>query len=174
MRRDCPARKRHPQTRSAHRRSSARTIAHDDGADLQKFETDGGGLRPAQFGAVQSDAPDSFQEHVGRGGKQQSQLVGPPTVAARPVGKEPELLFLDPVFHLAAGAVNVVVDGLGVAWEGRDHKARIAPLVAVLGLGDDPPRKMIRTCGQACRSRVTSSLRIAGACRAASRLLGRR
>ena len=113
-------------------------VAHDHGADLQELEPDSGRLRFAQLGPVQADAPDGFDEHVGRGGKQEPQLIGPPAVAAGAIGKEPELLLLDSVLHLAARAEDLVVEGLRFAWEAGHHKARVAPPVAMLGFGDHP------------------------------------
>jgi len=47
-------------------------------------------------------------------------------------------VFLDPVFHFAARAVDLVVKGLRVAFEVGDDEARVAALPGVLGLGDDP------------------------------------
>ena len=119
-------------------------------------------------------------------------------MATGPVGKEPKLLLLDPVLHLATGTVDVVIDRLRFALEAGHHKARVAPLVTVLGFSDDPPRpipgrrRVVQPAKEsllvlalrvvrggllqkfAGQDRVTSSLRIAGACRAASMLLGRR
>jgi hypothetical protein len=61
-------------------------------------------------------------------GEQHPELAGPPAVAARAVGEEPELLFLDAVFHLAARAAELVAELLRVAFEAGDHKARVASL----------------------------------------------
>ena len=41
------------------------------------------------------------EQGVGEAGEQQAELVGPPSVARGAVGEELELLFLDPVLHLA-------------------------------------------------------------------------
>ena len=57
--------------------------------------------------------------------------MGEQTMATRAIGKEPELLLFDPVFHLPARTVDVVVNGLLVACEAGDHKARIGALRAV-------------------------------------------
>src|SRR4029079_5900105 len=52
-----------------------------------------------------------------------------------------ELALLDPVLHLAAGAVDLLVKILGlalVAPQRGDHEARIGFPLRPLGLGDDP------------------------------------
>ena len=57
----------------------------------------------------QSDPPDVRHQHVGRRRQQHPELVGHERVATRPVGEQLELLLLDPVLHLPAGTVPVLV-----------------------------------------------------------------
>jgi hypothetical protein len=60
----------------------------------------------------------------------------------RPVGEEIELLFLDPVLDIAAGAVDVFVERAGVDRAGGqrgDHEAGVRAVGQMLGFGDDPP-----------------------------------
>ncbi len=94
-------------------------VSQDHGADLEQFEPDRGGLGPLQLCALQTESPDGFEQHVRQTGEQQPELIGPPSVAAGSVGKEAELLLLDTVLHVAAGAVQLVVEGLAVALEVR-------------------------------------------------------
>jgi hypothetical protein len=113
-------------------------VAQNHRADLEQLEPDGLHLGPRQFGAGESESADGFHQPIGAGGKQKPELVGPPVVATGAVGEQPELLFLDPVFHFAARAVDLVVEGLCVAGKVGDDEARVAALGGVLGLGDDP------------------------------------
>jgi hypothetical protein len=87
--------------------------------------------------------PDGFQQHVGGGAQEHAELIGPPRAGAGAIGKEAELLFLDPIlpapsgaalraacgrlsrsarFHLAARAVECVVKVLRVACEVGHHR----------------------------------------------------
>ena len=81
-----------------------RTIAQNHRANLEQFEPDGGDLCPGQFGPFQPQAPDGFHQHIGGGAPEQPELIGPPLGAAGPIGKEPELLFLDAVLPAPSGA----------------------------------------------------------------------
>src|SRR5690606_3652995 len=86
---------------------------------------DGARLRPGQFATIETDAPERFHEHIRATAEQQTELVGPPALAACAIGKEPELLFLDPVFHLSTRTVDFVVKLLRIALQARDDKARV-------------------------------------------------
>jgi len=57
-------------------------------------------------------------------------------VGAGAIGIQIELLLLDAVFHIAAGAVELVVEALRVAGETGDHEPRVAPDAIVLGLDE--------------------------------------
>src|SRR5207247_1385260 len=66
-------------------------------------------LCPRQRGAREPHPAHRLHQHVGHRGKPQPQLVGPHGGGARPIRKQPELLLLDPVFHLPARAVEILV-----------------------------------------------------------------
>ena len=66
----------------------------------------GPGLRPCQFRPGQTERAQSFQQPIPKTRKQQTKLVGPLAVTTRPVGKQPQLLFLDPVFHLTPRTID--------------------------------------------------------------------
>ena len=90
----------------------------------------------------QADAAQRFEQHVGEGGEPQPELVGAHGRRRRAIGEQVELLLLDPVLDLAAGAVDLLVEGLAVDLGGgeRGHdEARVRALGQVLGLGYDPP-----------------------------------
>ena len=72
-------------------------VAQDDGADFEDLEPDGGGLGAGQFGADQPDAANGLDEHVSGAGKQESELVCPPSRSAGSVSEESELLLFDPI-----------------------------------------------------------------------------
>ena len=52
------------------------------------------------------------------------------------ISEQPQLLLLDPVLHLASGAVDLVIELLGIAVEIGDDKSWITPLCGDLELGD--------------------------------------
>lgn len=97
-----------------------------------------GALGAGVFGSLQAEAADCGQQDIGQAGEQQAEPVGPPAVARGAVGEQLELLLLDAVLHLAAGAVEAVVEGLAVALQIGHHEARIGVLGAALEAGDDP------------------------------------
>ena len=105
--------------------------------DLEELESNGGDLSTLQFGAGESDTSQVFDEHVGGGGQQQPELIGQELVTTGAVGKEPELLFLDAILHLAARGVPSVVDSLRPILEIGHHEARVGPLPKMFGFDDD-------------------------------------
>ena len=118
---------------------AANRAAHQR-ADLQELEADGATGGVCKDGAGESDAPQRADEHVGHRGKPQTQLVGPHGRCRGAVSVEVELAFFDAVFHVAAGAVNVLVEssraGL-TALERGDDEARVGFALRPLRLGDD-------------------------------------
>ena len=98
---------------------------------------DSGARRLGEPGVFQGNTPDVVEEDVGERAEQQAELVGPPSVTAGAVGVEVELLLLDPVLHVAACTVDVVVKFLRIAFEGRDNVTRIASKTAVFGFHDN-------------------------------------
>ena len=80
------------------------------GADLEQLETDGRGNGVGQGGIFQGDAADAVDEDIGEGGEDQAHLVGLVGVRAHAVGEQIELAVLDTVFHVAARAIDVLVE----------------------------------------------------------------
>src|SRR5204863_4185560 len=117
-------------------------------ADLEELETDRAAGRFGELGLLQSNASQRADQRIGHRGEPQTQLVGPHRRCRGAVGKQVELTFLDAVFHIAAGAVDLLVEPLrrllgaqrgdDKAWIGRatgpfrlgDHAALAAPAVA--------------------------------------------
>ena len=65
-------------------------------------------------GVGKADAPQRANQHIGEGGKPQAQLVGAHGASRGTVGIEVQLALLDPVLHLAAGAIKIFVQAAGV------------------------------------------------------------
>ena len=67
----------------------------------------------------EADAPQRAEENIGERGEPEPQLVGAHGGGRGAVGEQVALAFLDPVLHLAAGAVDLLVEkaavGLGLA-----------------------------------------------------------
>jgi len=83
---------------------------------------------PAPARSHQANTPDRLHQHIGQAGEQQSELVGPPVMGAGAIGKQPQLLLLDAVIHLASGAVESFVELLSIALEVGEDEAGVAPL----------------------------------------------
>jgi hypothetical protein len=91
---------------------------------------------------LEADPPQRAQQYVSKRGEPQAQLIGPHGGARRAVGIKIELTFLDTVFHLAAGAVELLVEIFGfafAAFERGDDIARICLVAGELRLGNDAP-----------------------------------
>ena len=82
-------------------------IAHER-ADLEQLETKGcGELVLANCVCLRPMRRKALQENVGEGGKPQPQLIGAHGRRRGAVGKQVGLAFLDPVLHVATGAVDL-------------------------------------------------------------------
>ena len=92
-----------------------------------------------------------MQQHIGERGKIKTQLIGTHQRRAGTVGKQTQLLFLDSVFRIAPGTVQLLVEVLDAARHGArqigHHKARIVALGQHLGFGDHLPGTGPRTAG---------------------------
>ena len=102
-------------------------------ADLEQLETDGAAGGLGERGIVQADAAQGAQQHIGHRVEPQAQLVGAHRGGRGAVRIEIELALLDPVLHLAAGAVDLLVEMLGlalVAPQRGDDEARIGLALA--------------------------------------------
>ena len=63
---------------------------------------------------AQADPAQRAEQHIGHRGEPQAQLVGAHGGRRGAVGEQVELAFLDAVLHLAAGAVDPLVEAAGV------------------------------------------------------------
>ena len=88
--------------------------AADLGADLQELQTDGTAGGGGELGEPEPDPPERLEQDVGEGREPQPELVGAHGGGGGATGEQVELLLLDPVLDLAAGAVDVLVEGAGV------------------------------------------------------------
>ena len=68
-----------------------------------------------ELGVGEADAPERAEQNVGERGEPEPQLVGAHGRRRGAVGEQVALAFLDPVLHLAAGAVELLVEE-AAAW----------------------------------------------------------
>src|SRR5260221_2788368 len=107
-------------------------IAQDDRAELEHFEP-----------ALQSSVPESPTRRIVSTSTQAAaesrsrNWLGHQAWQLVRSAKSPSCCPLILVFHLAAGAINLLVELLSLARKAGDNKARVGPLRAVLGPGDD-------------------------------------
>ena len=113
----------------------------DPGGDLEQFHAQGSALRLGPARACQAQAPQAVHENIGKGRKIQPQLVGAQRRRAGAVGEQVELALLDTIFHVAAGAIRLLVEPLRprhLAAQAGHHEARVGPLRQMLRLGHHP------------------------------------
>ena len=113
----------------------------DRSTDLQELEADGTARCPGKLGMGQPDATQGADQDISHRGEPQPQLVGAHGVGRGAVGVEVELAFLDAVFHLTAGAVELLVEVAGLVLLARqrgDDKPRIGFAPCPFRLADDP------------------------------------
>ena len=115
-----------------------RRVLRKTTAPIFRVVPDRPGLRPRQFRPDQGQRPQPFQQHIRKTRQQQPELVGPPVVATGPVGKQTQLLFLDPVLHLASRTI-LVVKLLRGSGEVGDQEAGYLHLGRMFGFHNDAP-----------------------------------
>src|SRR3990172_11902881 len=126
------------------------TVADPDAAcrdtylrgDFQQPRRDRFVLCSRPLRARQPQPPQRIQQHVSERGKVQPQLIGPQSLRAQPVAEQTQLL-LDAVFHLASGAVELLIEllrGPGLWAERRDQVARILLALDLFRFGHHAPR----------------------------------
>src|SRR6195256_6078376 len=102
----------------------------DLGTDFEQLEPDGSAGGVGEAGRGESNAAQRADQDIGHGGQPEPQLVGAHGVGGGSVGEQIELTFFDTVFHLAAGAIELLVERAGlmvVSLQRGDDKARIGP-----------------------------------------------
>ena len=78
-------------------------------------------------------------QHIGEGSHQEPELIGLKGVGGGAIGEQVELLLLDAVFHLPAGTVDLLVEGLsrvGFSRQGGNDETGVGAAGQDLGLGD--------------------------------------
>ena len=83
----------------------------------------------ANWVCLQADAAQRAEQHIGHRGEPQAQLVGAHGGGRGAVGEQIELAFLDAVLHLAAGAVELLVER-----GGPRRSARLSEVTTKRGL----------------------------------------
>jgi len=112
----------------------------DLGADLEQFESDGTDGGAGQAGGLQRSAAQALHQHIGERGHQEPELIGAEGAGGGAIGEQVELLFLDAVFHLPAGTVDLLIEGLSgivASRQGGDDEAGVGAAGQDLGFGDD-------------------------------------
>ena len=119
-------------------------------APILELEPDGAAGRLGEVGIVEPDTAQSTQQDISHRVERQAQLVGPHGGRRGRSASRSSWHSFDPVLHLAAGAVDLLVEILGlalVAPQRGDHKAGIGFPLRPLCLGHDaapaapaPPR----------------------------------
>jgi hypothetical protein len=74
------------------------------------LETDGGAVGFGELRGLEGDAAQGAQENIGEGGEPQPQLIGAHGRRRGAIGEQVGLAFLDPVLHVAAGAIDLLVE----------------------------------------------------------------
>src|SRR5512144_1672740 len=100
---------------------------------------------------AEADPAQGRHQHVGERREPQAKLVRRHGCGRRAVGEEIELLLLDAVLHLAAGAVDLLVEGLRVdhlTFQRGDDEPRVGAPGQVLGLPDDATAPAPRVDGR--------------------------
>ena len=88
--------------------------------------------------AFQCQAAQPLDQGIGQSRQQLPELVGPETMAGRPIGKEVQLLILEAVLHVPACAVHSVVEIVVGPRQVGDHEARIEAQGGIIRLSQSP------------------------------------
>src|SRR4029453_18086527 len=97
-------------------------------SSLRRMVAAGGGR---ELCVAQTNATQRLEQDIGERREPQPELVGAHGRRGGATGEQVELLLLDPVFDLAARAIDVLVQRAGVdrvPRHGGDDEARVAPL----------------------------------------------
>src|SRR3954452_86108 len=109
-------------------------------AELQQFQPDAAATGLGELVEGQANPTQRTEQHVGKRGEPQAQLIGPHGGGRGAVCEQVQLAFLDTVLHLAAGAVDPLVQPPGVdldRWQRGDDEARIGLALSPFSLADD-------------------------------------
>ena len=128
--------RRHGELDAAHAGPHQRT-------DLQELKADGAARGAGELGVLEADATQGADQDTGHWREPQAQLVGAHGVGRGAVGIKIELAFLDAVFGLPSGAIDLLVEMVGrvfLAPQRGDDKARVGRAASPFRFGDDPTR----------------------------------
>jgi len=123
------------------------SVEQHNGADLQQFQSNSAGPSVGELAADECDPTNGFEQRKDHGGEPQALLVQPPCVATQVVGEQVESLFLDPVLHVAAGAIQLIVQSLRRALQTGDNTAGIGTTKSMFGLDDQPSEPSVPDLG---------------------------
>ena len=90
-------------------------LAHGDpdaGADFQQLQPDRRALCLGMHRTGKTQSTQAMQQHVSKRREVQAELVCPQRRGARATGKQPQLLLLDAILHIAAGTVEGFIEAL--------------------------------------------------------------
>jgi hypothetical protein len=108
-----------PWIGAAHLEQDAAHADADDGADLEQLQPDGIDLGFGPLGALEGQPTQGFHQRVSHRGEVEAELIALHLIGGEAVGEQAHLL-LDAVLHLAAGAVELLVQVLRCPWFGRE------------------------------------------------------
>src|SRR5271155_4926356 len=116
----------------------------DEGGELEELEPDRAARGLGELRVREADAPERADENIGERGEPEPELVGAHGCGRGSVGEQVALAFLDPVLHLAAGAVDLLIEKagarLGLVQRG-DDEARIGLAVCPSALATTRRRR---------------------------------
>ena len=87
-----------------------RTLMRTSAPSFSSFEPDGAAGGIGELRVRQPDAAQRAEQHIGHRGEPQAKLVGAHGGGRGAVGEQIELALLDAVLHLAARAVDLLVE----------------------------------------------------------------
>ena len=105
------------------------------GADLDEALPEGGEIGPGERDAARHGIAQGEHQPVGNGVQDEAELVGDQALAGRPVRVELDLVLLDQVLDLAAGAVEPFEEMAGLSAERGDDVSRVEAARTCLHLG---------------------------------------
>ncbi len=112
----------------------------DERADLEELAADGAAGGIGEIGRLQSQPTGTLDQDVSHRGKPQAKLVGRHSGGRGAVCKKVDLTLLDPILHLAAGAIDILVEIAAVTFgQRRDDKAGVFFAPGPLSFGNDAP-----------------------------------
>lgn len=123
---------------TAQKESNATGVSKHNCSDTDQLVADGRASGTSLSGIFQSNPTDVVEQHIGHRAEHQPELVGPPVAATGSIRVQVELLFFDPVLHVAARAVDIIVKLLCVCVERGDDEARVRAHGRMLRLDDNP------------------------------------